>query len=99
VERVDPDGVTFRTPAGIERLSAKTVLWAGGVAASDLGVRLAARTGAETDRMGRIRVNPDLTIPGHPAIYVVGDWRWPPARRPCPVPRSHARRICGANDR
>ena len=73
VESVDSDGVTFRTPGGDERLPAKTVLWAGGVTASSLGRKVAARTGAETDKAGHIRVNPDLTIPGWPEIYVVGD--------------------------
>ena len=70
---VDREGVTFQTGSGTERLAARTVLWAAGVVASDFGKRLASRTGAETDRAGRIRVNADLTIPGHPNIYVVGD--------------------------
>jgi NADH dehydrogenase len=70
---VDREGVTFETPHGTERLPAKTVLWAGGVTISALGRKLAARTHAETDKAGRIRVNPDLTIPGFPDIYVVGD--------------------------
>jgi len=70
---VDREGVTFQTGSVKERLAARTVLWAAGVVASDFGARLAARTGAETDKAGRIRVNADLTIPGHPNIYVVGD--------------------------
>ena len=70
---VDREGVTLQTGGGTERVAARTVLWAAGVVASDFGRKLAARTGAETDRAGRIRVNPDLTIPGHPDIYVVGD--------------------------
>ena len=63
-----------------ERLAARTILWAAGVVASDFGARLAARTRAETDKAGRIRVNADLTIPGYPNIYVVGDLAL--ARRP-----------------
>ena len=76
---VDREGVTLQSGSGTERLPARTVLWAAGVVASDFGRRLAARTGAETDTAGRIRVNADLTIPGHPNIYIVGDlalaWR------------------------
>ena len=70
---VDREGVTLQTNGGTERQAARTVLWAAGVVASDFGKHLASRTGAETDRAGRIRVNPDLTIPGHPSIYIVGD--------------------------
>jgi NADH dehydrogenase len=49
------------------------VIWAGGVTVSPLAKTLAQRTGAETDRGGKIRVNPDLTIANFPDIYVVGD--------------------------
>ena len=70
---VDREGVTFQAGNVRERLAARTVLWAAGVVASDFGARLAARTGGETDKAGRIRVNADLTIPGYPNIYVVGD--------------------------
>lgn len=73
VVAIDGEGVTFQTPNGSDRLAAKTVLWAGGVGASEMGRKLAERTGAETDRAGRIKVNPDLTIPGYPDIRVVGD--------------------------
>ena len=74
VVEVDADGVDFQTPDGQDhRMEAKTVLWAGGVVATTFGRTLADRTGAETDRVGRIRVNPDLTVPGYPEIYVVGD--------------------------
>jgi NADH:ubiquinone reductase (H+-translocating) len=58
---------------GGERIEANTKIWAAGVAAPPLAARLAEATGAETDRAGRIRVDPDLTIPGHPEIFVVGD--------------------------
>ena len=70
---IDRDGVTFQAQDGTERLAAKTVLWAGGVTASAFGRTLARRTGAETDRGGRIKVQPDLTLPKHPDIYIVGD--------------------------
>ena len=73
VNEIDKEGLTFKTQCGTERLPARTVLWAGGVAASPLGKTLADRTQAETDRGGRIKVSPQLTIPGYPDIYVVGD--------------------------
>jgi NADH dehydrogenase len=74
VEGVDANGVTFRNQRGeSESLTAKTVLWAGGVTVTSFGRTLAARTQAPTDKQGRIRLNPDLTVPGWPEIYVVGD--------------------------
>jgi NADH dehydrogenase len=74
VEGIDADGVTYRNHRGeSERLIAKTVLWAGGVTVTDFGRALAARTQAPTDKQGRIRLNPYLTIPNWPEIYVVGD--------------------------
>jgi NADH dehydrogenase len=73
VVSIDREGVTLQGGSGTERLATKTVLWAGGVTASGFGKQLAARTGAETDKTGRISVKPDLTIPGYPDIYVVGD--------------------------
>jgi len=65
VTGVDAEGVAM----GAERLQAKTVLWAAGVAASPLGQFL----GAPLDRSGRVKVEPDLSVPGHPEIFVVGD--------------------------
>ena len=65
VTGVDEEGVQI----GAERLSAKTVVWAAGVAASPLGQNL----GAPLDRAGRVRVAPDLSVPGHPEIFVAGD--------------------------
>jgi NADH dehydrogenase len=73
VTDVDADGVTLKTKSGSERLVSHTVIWAAGVAASEFGKQLAKRTGAETDKPGRIKVDPDLTIPGYPDIFVVGD--------------------------
>jgi len=71
---VDANGVTFHNHRGeSESLIAKTVLWAGGVTVTSFGRTLAARTQAPTDKQGRIRLNPDLTIPNWPEIYVVGD--------------------------
>src|SRR4051794_4096886 len=56
-----------------ERIVAVTKIWAAGVQASGLGATLSAQTGAPLDRAGRIGVNPDLTLPGHPEVFVVGD--------------------------
>ncbi|MBX6321883.1 MAG: NAD(P)/FAD-dependent oxidoreductase, partial [Rhodospirillaceae bacterium] len=65
VERVDAEGVV----AAGTRIAARTVLWAAGVQASGAGRWL----GAETDRAGRVRVGPDLALPGDPAVFVIGD--------------------------
>jgi NADH dehydrogenase len=73
VKNVDQDGLTFEGPAGVVRLDARTVIWAGGVSATPLARTLVERTQAQTDKSGRIQVGPDLTIAGHPDIYVVGD--------------------------
>jgi NADH dehydrogenase len=56
-----------------ERLPTRTVIWAAGVAASPLAKSLAVATGAALDRAGRITVGPDLSLPGHPEIFVLGD--------------------------
>ncbi len=55
------------------RIEATTKVWAAGVQASPLGKILGDQTGAPVDRAGRIGVNPDLTLPGHPEVFVVGD--------------------------
>ena len=74
VQAIDPCGVTIKNENGQEeRIPTRTVLWAGGIRVPDFGRKLAERTKAPTDRQGRIRVNPDLTIPGFPEIFVVGD--------------------------
>jgi NADH dehydrogenase len=73
VTNINADGVTFKRGDSVERLAARTVLWAGGVTATPFGTKLAERTRAETDRSGRITVNPDLTIPKYPDIFILGD--------------------------
>ena len=73
VTNIDADGVDIEHDGQKERLAAKTVLWAAGVAASPLARVLAQKTGAKTDRAGRVVVEPDLTVPGHPDILVLGD--------------------------
>jgi NADH dehydrogenase len=73
VTRIDDDGVVLERPSGNESLRAKTVLWAGGVTINEFGRKLAERVHAQTDRIGRILVTPQLTVPGHPNIFIVGD--------------------------
>jgi NADH dehydrogenase len=70
---VDAGGVEVKTAEGGQRIEANTKIWAAGVAAPSLSTKIAEATGAPTDRAGRIRVEPDLTVPGHPEIFVVGD--------------------------
>ncbi|MCA0146694.1 NAD(P)/FAD-dependent oxidoreductase [Blastococcus sp. LR1] len=71
---VDADGLTVKdTDDQTRRIPAATKIWAAGVQASGLGRMLGEQTGAEVDRAGRISVQPDLTLPGHPEIHVVGD--------------------------
>ena len=65
VEKIDEDGII----AGGERIASKTVIWTAGVTPSPAGKWLAV----ETDRAGRVKVQPDCSVPGHPEIFVVGD--------------------------
>ena len=74
VTGVDAMGVDVTMKDGaVERIPARTVIWAAGVQASPLAGRLAEACGAEVDRAGRIKVLPDLTLPGHPEVFAVGD--------------------------
>jgi NADH dehydrogenase len=73
VVSIDADGLDVERNNSTERITARTVLWGAGVAAPPLARALQAATGCELDRMGRVRVGPDLAIPGHPDIYVIGD--------------------------
>jgi len=73
VTRIDEDGVMLERPTGSESLRAKTVLWAGGVTINEFGKKLAQRVGAQTDRIGRIQVTKQLTLPNYPNIFIVGD--------------------------
>jgi NADH:ubiquinone reductase (H+-translocating) len=73
VKQVNEAGLTIESEKGGDSIAAKTVIWAGGITASPLGKILASRTNAETDKAGRVKVNPDLTIPNYPDIYVIGD--------------------------
>jgi NADH dehydrogenase len=73
VTDIRPGVVTVKREGSAVEVPSYTVVWAAGVQASPLGRKLAAATGAETDRQGRVFVQPDLTIPGHPDIFVIGD--------------------------
>jgi NADH dehydrogenase len=71
---IDRVGVTIEDGSGgRERIPARTVVWAAGVGASGLASRLSELTGAERDRAGRVTVQPDLTLPGHPEVFALGD--------------------------
>jgi NADH dehydrogenase len=73
VKDMNKDGLTIESGETLDHIAARTVIWAGGVTASSLGQILAHRTNADTDKGGRVKVNPDLTIPNYPDIHVVGD--------------------------
>jgi NADH dehydrogenase len=73
VTDINEDGLTFESRENLSHIAARTVIWAGGITASSLGQILAYRTRAETDKGGRVRVNPGLTIPNYPDIFVIGD--------------------------
>jgi len=89
VTGIDARGVSL----GEERVEARTVIWAAGVAASPLGATL----GVERDRAGRIVVEPDLSVPGHPEVFVIGDlaalpWHEPPVPGIAPAAKQMGRR-------
>ena len=90
VTAIDATGLDIATATGSQRIPSHCVVWAAGVAASPLGRLLAAATGVEADRAGRVRVEPDLSLAGHPEISVVGDLAAAlshvPGKVPKPVP-------------
>jgi NADH dehydrogenase len=65
--------VTVKGPDGEQTIRTRTRIWAAGVAASPLAQLLARSSGAEADRAGRIAVNPDCSLPGHPEVFAIGD--------------------------
>ncbi|MGA1285597.1 MAG: NAD(P)/FAD-dependent oxidoreductase, partial [Prochlorothrix sp.] len=65
--------VTVKQGDRLETIPTRTVLWAAGVKASPLGQILAERSGVALDRSGRVMVEPDLSLPNHPQVYVLGD--------------------------
>jgi NADH dehydrogenase len=73
VTDIDTRGVTLKIGEAVERIAARTVIWAAGVRTADIAAVVAGAAGATTDRAGHVEVNPDLTLPGHPEISVIGD--------------------------
>ena len=74
VTDVDRNGLTVKDKDGtIRRIESASKVWSAGVQASPLGKDLAAQSDTEIDRAGRVKVNPDLSIPGHPNVFVIGD--------------------------
>jgi NADH:ubiquinone reductase (H+-translocating) len=73
VTNIADNAVTIRQGENTETVAARTVLWAAGVKASAMGKILAEHTGVELDRVGRVMVEPDLSIKGYPQIFVIGD--------------------------
>jgi NADH:quinone reductase (non-electrogenic) len=70
---MDHESVTIKGPDGLETIRARTRIWAAGVQASPLAEMLAEQAGVQVDRAGRIPVNPDCTLPGHPEVFALGD--------------------------
>ena len=66
-------GLTIGSGDEARHIEARTILWAAGVKASPLAALLGHASGAEVDRAGRLHVNPDLTVPGHPEVFAIGD--------------------------
>src|SRR5690606_27294970 len=64
---------TISTGDAQERIETETILWAAGLRATPLAQQLAEQAGAETDKPGRIKVEPNLSLPGHPEVFVIGD--------------------------
>ena len=73
VTSIDAAGLSAQTPQGEQRIPARTILWAAGVRTASLVPQLAKQLAVETDRMGRIPVTADLSVAGHPNIFVIGD--------------------------
>ena len=74
VVEVAADSVGIRAGDGdLQHVEARTAVWAAGVTASDLAAQLAAEAGIELDRAGRVTVQPDLTLAGHPEVFALGD--------------------------
>ncbi|HET6325441.1 MAG TPA: NAD(P)/FAD-dependent oxidoreductase [Planctomycetaceae bacterium] len=86
VRQIDKQGVTFESHQGSGQIDTRTVIWAGGITASPFGRLVANRTGAVTDKAGRIQVNPDLTVPNFPDIFVIGDLAQAPGADGKPLP-------------
>jgi NADH dehydrogenase len=73
VQQIDENALVLQCGDRYERIDARTVIWAAGIRANPLAAKLAAATGLELDRQGRIPVTGDLTLRGAPDVYVIGD--------------------------
>jgi NADH dehydrogenase len=73
VTDIEDRSVTIRAGERLEKIPTRTVLWAAGVLGSPLGRCLSEQAGAPIDKAGRVIVEPDLSVPGHPEIFVIGD--------------------------
>ena len=73
VTNIEGDTVTLKSGDSVEKVQAFTVLWAAGIKASPMGKAIADQTGAELDRIGRVIVEDDLSVPGCPNIFIAGD--------------------------
>ncbi len=98
VSQIDEDGLTLETAQGTERIESKTVIWAAGVEPAGFTAALAQALQAERDRSGRIVVTPELTVPGHPEIFVIGDaahaeWQGKPLPGVAPVAMQQGRYV------
>jgi NADH dehydrogenase len=82
VTGIEPEAVVVKRGDHSERLATHTILWTAGVLGSPLGRALGRATGAAVDRAGRVQVQGDLSLPGHPEIFVIGDLAFPPAGTP-----------------
>lgn len=86
VVEVNEQGILVENPEGRSLIKARTVVWASGVTASPLGRVIAGKTGAPLDNAGRVATAPDLTLKGHPEIFVVGDLASVPGKGGAPLP-------------
>jgi NADH dehydrogenase len=73
VSDIHDEKVIFRTADGLEEIASRTILWAAGVRPSPLGRLLGKSAGVRLDHTGRVVVGPDLALPGHPEVFVIGD--------------------------
>jgi NADH:ubiquinone reductase (H+-translocating) len=73
VTDVDRDGITVKDSDGVRRIESACKVWSAGVSASPLGRDLARQSTVELDRAGRVKVLPDLSVPGYPNVFVIGD--------------------------
>jgi len=86
VTGISSEGVTFKHGDHHDSLATRTVLWAGGVTSTPFARKVAERLNAETDRAGRIKVQPDLSVPNHPEVFIVGDLAYATNEKGDPLP-------------